>query len=260
MERRVFDTALGPIWLRGRASAFDGAAPVIFCLTGAFSNDDGAPEPGALRSCLPPDIEVVGAHLPGNHCPRLTVPDSIDAYAEAYSQALDQAFPGRSVLAVGASVGGLVVLGLTSQQVRAALVIDPPLVIDKLWPMLRFLAFKLSETADDDPVRHFIHGVFGVSAAGVEPRDYRPMLDRLRFPVRVVAGDELVLPLRRLQRLPSLLDEPERELIARHPNMRLHVAPATGHNILEQAPTFFLERLFEMLPPLRAAAASQGRP
>ncbi len=255
MERRTFDTALGTIWMRGQASAFDGDRPIVLGLTGAFANDDGAPEPGALRQHLPPDIEVVGAHLPGNHCPPLSVPASVEAYAEAYSQALDLAFPTRPVLVLGASVGGLVALGLTSPLVRAALVVDPPLVMEKLWPLLPFLNWKLSEPQADEALRDFVGGVFGLTGAGVEPRDYRGMLDRLRFPVRVVVGDEPLLPPRNLERLPSLVDAPERELIARHAGMRLHVAPTCGHNILEQAPAFIVARLLEMLRPLRPAAA-----
>lgn len=246
MERRTFETPLGPIWLHGEASAFESDRPVLFLLTGAFSTADGAPSAAHLAPHVAPYFSVVGAHLPGNHCPPLLA-TSVGVYAAAYSHALDQAFARRPIIAFGASVGGLVVMGLTSPQVRSALVIDPPLVAEKLWPLRAFLRGKLAEPGCPPHVRDFIVNVFGVTETQVQPRDYRPLIAASRAPAVVIAGEEPLFPERPLSRLPSLLDRPERDLIASCHRMRLEVAPGAGHNILENASAFSIARLGHLL-------------
>jgi pimeloyl-ACP methyl ester carboxylesterase len=234
METRAYETSLGTIWLRGEAQAFDGDRPLVFGLTGAFARQEGMPSPLYLGPHLAPDFAMVGGHLPGNNCPPLMVA-SIGAYAAAYSQALDQAFPTRRIVALGVSVGGLVTMGLRSPQVESALVIEPPLVMDKLWPMRDFLRRRLAEAAADDPVRAFISNIFGITETGVEPRDYRALLDVVAFPVTVLVGGRPLLPERPIEQMPSLVDEPERALMASKPRVRLRLAPDAGHNLFEQA-------------------------
>jgi pimeloyl-ACP methyl ester carboxylesterase len=234
METRAYETPLGTIWLRGETQAFDGDQPLVFGLAGAFARPEGMPSPLHLGPHLAPDFAMVGGHLPGNHCPPLVVA-SIGAYAAAYSQALDQAFPRRRIVALSASVGGLVTMGLRSPQVESALVVEPPLVMDKLWPMRDFLRRRFDEAAADDPLREFITNVFGVTEAGVAPRDYRSLLESLAFPITVLVGARPLLPERPIDKMPSLVDEPERALMAGNPKVSLHEAPGAGHNLLEQA-------------------------
>ena len=138
-------------------------------------------------------------------------------------------------------------LGLRSAQVKAALVIEPPLVMSKVWPMRDFLRQKLMAAPAGDPLRDFIVNVFGVTEAGEVERDYRSLLDSVHIPVRVLVGDEPLFPQRAFEKLPSLVDVSERELIAAHPRMRLEVAPGAGHNVPQQAPGLMLQGLREML-------------
>lgn len=246
MERRTFETPLGPIWLHGEASAFESDRPVLFLLTGAFSTADGAPSAAHLAPHVAPYFSVVGAHLPGNHCPPLLA-TSVGVYAAAYSHALDQAFARRPIVALGASIGGLVVMGLNSPQVRSALVIEPPLVGEKLWPLTGFLRGRLAQPGCEPHVRDFIVNVFGVTETEIQPRDYRPLLDSIRMPAVVIVGDQPLFPRRPLSRLPSLVDQPERDLIARHPGLSLEIAPGAGHNVLENASAFSNVRMGQLL-------------
>lgn len=234
MESRTFDTPFGPIVLVGLPSAFAGTRPLMVTIAGAFAIERGplfrlAPHVG--------DCDVLSGHLPGNHCPTL-ISASVGVYASAYSHVIAEQFRDRTVIGCGASIGGLVALGLRAPQVRNLLVIEPPLVMSKVWALRPTLRAKLA--SGDAAVREFIVNVFGVTETEVAERRYDGLLDALSKPTHVMVGDRPLLPERAVEKLPSLVDEPERAQMAAHPHIRLTVAPGAGHNVLQESPTAFL--------------------
>ncbi|WP_430423767.1 alpha/beta fold hydrolase [Phenylobacterium sp.] len=239
MEERPFETPFGPIVLVGEPAAFEGTRPLLVTIAGAFAIARGplfhlAPHIG--------DCDVVSGHLPGNHCPTL-ISASVGVYASAYSHVISNAFAGRTVIGCGASIGGLVALGLRAPQVRNLLVIEPPLVMSKVWPMWPTLRHKLAADPDDKAQRDFIVNVFGVTEAAVAERRYDGLLEALRKPAHVLVGDRPLFPQSAFEKLPSLVDEPERAQMAAHAMIRLSVAPGAGHNVLQESQAAFLAAL-----------------
>jgi len=234
VESRTFETPYGPVVLVGLASAFEGTRPLLVTIAGAFAIARG---PLFQLAPLIGDCDVVSGHLPGNHCPTL-ISASVGVYASAYSQVIAQVFADRTVIGCGASIGGLVALGLRAPQVRNLLVIEPPLVMSKIWPLWPTLRSKLA--AGDPAVRDFVVNVFGVTETAVAERRYDGLLDALRKPTHVLVGDRPLFPRRDMVKLPSLVDEPEQALMAAHPMIRLSVAPDAGHNVLQESTPAFL--------------------
>lgn len=240
MHSRTFDTPFGPIVLVGLPEAFESSRPLVVALAGAFAIPRGPLF--HLAPLLAPNVDVVAGHLPGNHCPTL-VATSVGVYAAAYSHVINTAFAGRAVISCGASIGGLVTLGLRSPHIRSSLVVEPPLVMSKVWPMWPNLRERLAANPQDADLRSFIHNIFGVTEGGVEERRYDGVLAALNTPTHVQVGDEPLFPERRFEKLPSLVDEPERALMAAHPMITLSVAAGAGHNVMQQAAPAFVSEL-----------------
>jgi len=239
MDERTFETPYGPIVLWGEPSAFSGTRPLVVAIAGAFAIARG---PLFKLAPLLPEADVVTAHLPGNHTPPL-ISASIGIFAAAYSHVIAEAFADRPVILCGASIGGLAALAVRAPPVRVSLVIEPPLVMSKLWPMWPFLRGKLAEPGCDAALRSFIVNVFGVTETEVQERRYDGMLAALATPTHVLCGDQTLFPRRALEKLPSLVDEPERALLAAHPMIRLSVLEGAGHNVLQEAAPGFLAAL-----------------
>lgn len=239
MDSQTFDTPYGPIVLWGRPEAFSSDRPLVVAIAGAFAIAKG---PLFQLAPLLADAEIVTGHLPGNHCPTL-IGTSVGLYAAAYSHVIANAFAERTVVTCGASIGALVSMGVRAPPVRRSLAVEPPLVMSKLWPMWPTLRQQLAAHPGDTPVRSFVVNVFGVTETAVEERRYDTLLDALATPTHVLVGDQPLYPRRALEKLPSLVDEPERERMAAHPRIRLTVAPGAGHNVLQQSVPAFLAAL-----------------
>lgn len=221
--------------LWGSASAFEGSAPVVLGITGAFAQPRGALF--HLPRYLEPDAATVVGHLPGNHCPALDEA-TVDAFADAYACAVETAFGARDVLLCGVSIGGLVALALKAAPVRRRVIVEPPLVMSKAWPLTPVVRAHLAQARSADQTA-FIANVFGVTASGEDERLYGRLLADASGPVLVLVGDEPLYPERATARMPSLVDEPERTLLAATPGVTLTVIPNAGHNVpQDNAPAF----------------------
>ncbi len=239
METRIFQTPLGEIWLQGQAEAFDGERPLIVGITGATAEPEALDR---LGDGLPQAAALVG-HLPGNHCPPL-LSASVGAYAAAYSAALAQL--GRPTIICGASVGGLVGMGVRAPNLRGLVALDPPLRTLGLWRTLpRFQAFVRTRATAEE--RAFFWNVFGVAVDRIEDRDYRPLLDGLSTPTWCIVGGVPLMPERPLEQDPSLVGEAERALLRAHPAIRVAVAEGVGHNIPGHAPGLVVAALRHLL-------------
>jgi hypothetical protein len=231
MEKREFTTPFGVVPLWGDFAGFEAGRPLVVGVLGAF-----AIERGSLFHVPPhiPGADMVVGHLPGNHTPALSG-SSVEVFSAAYSHVIAEAFPDRRVVSLGASIGGLVVLGLKAPQVVRSVVMEPVLTTAKLWPLIEFMRGKLRANPDDKVLRDFVGTVFGVTETGLEDRRYESLLNALTTPTRVIVGGAPLYPERPVQKLPSLVDEPERELLQRHPLIQYSVAPQAGHNVPQEA-------------------------
>lgn len=226
MEERIeVATAFGPVWFHGR----DTGRPVMLLLTGAFAAADVLDH----TQLFLPDVDVWRAHLPGNHCPPIE-PVSVGVFAAAYSEALDRRAGDRRIAAVGLSTGALVAMAMRARGLRALLLIEPPLRSEHLWPMLDF------RTQGPPGWEKLIEPVFGIGPESLRAVEYVETLDALRLPALVLVGEVPLLPVRRVDFLPSLVDAESRARLAAHPRVRMEEIPGAGHNIPAQAPELFL--------------------
>lgn len=245
MIAQDFGTPLGPVRLWGEAGAFASQKPLVVAVAGAFAVKHGPLF--QLAPFLAPHADLLTGHLPGNHSPALSEV-SVEAYARAYSHVLATALANRPVVLCGASIGGLVALGVRAPNVRARVVMEPPLSSGKLWPMLDFLRTRLIQ---DPELRAFIENVFGVSESASRDIRYEGLLDGLADPTTVIVGATPLNPPRQVEKLPSLVDEPERQWLAAQPGVRLLVAQGAGHNVPQEATRLLVSEL-------RASLAAAG--
>ncbi len=170
--------------------------------------------------------DVALGELPGHgQAPRLNE-TSLPAFIAAFDEAIAAAFPGRTILAVGESVGGLVAMGLTTAQRVVAL--DPPMEVAKLWP--------LADTARTDPAdaQDFWFGVFGLGPRP-EPRVYWDLVERQTAPILILAGDRPLGVRRALPMPPSLLDAADRARLGGYGHVIVQVVANAGHGLLDEA-------------------------
>jgi len=227
MEQRSFETSLGEVWVWASAQAFSSNRPIMLGINGAFSIRR---PPLLMMQPYVPRADVVNIFLPGNHCPPLRI-TSITAYARAYEEVFNTRFANRPMVIYGSSVGGLVAMAMTLPSLKGMLLAEPPLVTDKLWPLIDVLRKQYSDPISID----FIESVLGYMGTHVEGRDYRYLLDRINVPTRVVLGGVELGERRKIDTLPSLVEEPERALMRAHPLIRTTLVTEAGHNILAAA-------------------------
>ncbi|HLZ76985.1 alpha/beta hydrolase [Phenylobacterium sp.] len=244
METRAFETSLGPIWLRGEPAAFDDDRPVVVVIAGAFAPIDAF---DLLPQRLP-QAAVLQGHIPGNHCPNLTA-NTPGVFMAAYSSAIAQL--GRPTVVCGASLGGLVAMGLRAPNVRGLVVLDPLIRTSGLAYALPEFRAALARRPPQDAV-DLIWTVFGISADTVETRSYAGVLDGLRTPTLCLFGAP---PDETTALEPSIVTEADRALLAAHPAIRTQVAPGAGHHLHVDAPQLVLSALRFFLDPLIAGTA-----
>lgn len=230
MEKREFETRLGNIWLWGDAEAFADTRPIVLVITGAFNAKRS--HIFELQAAVPEAAVLVG-HLPGNHSPALISP-SVGVYAAAYSQVLSGL--ARPAVALGASIGGLVALALQAPNLTSIIAVEPPLRTGKLWPLVGPFRQRIRAEPGNAELKAFLWAIFGISEDAHEDRNYEGMFAQLATPTRIVIGSEPLYPEREIgTRLPSLVDERERQLFLDHPSVRITTVMGAGHNVPAQA-------------------------
>jgi hypothetical protein len=219
MEQRSFETGEGEIWLWGEREAFESDKPILLALPGAFAT---AESNFFLLHLNMPAAAVVVGRVPGQLCPALKT-SSVGAFAAAYSEALAQL--GRPAVVLAESAGALIALAMTAPNLRGMVLMEPPLMTGKAWPLFELYRLLLPRH------RAFIEGVFGYRETEVEGRDYRGLLDGLKVPTYVFMGDDPLGEPRPFEQSPSLVDEPERDLMRRHPWIRTGLVRGAGHSV-----------------------------
>jgi pimeloyl-ACP methyl ester carboxylesterase len=234
-DRCEVSTPLGPVWLWGRPTG----RPTLLVITGLFADADTMDHIGGLL----PEVDVLRAHLPGNHCPRLSAV-SVGVFASALSSALQQVVTAPLGI-LGLSVGALVAMGVRTPNLKGLILIEPPVFTENLWPLAH------PELIARDP--ELMAAVFGVGDGGVtEPRDYSALVRGLSVPTVVLLGDRPLMPQRPVESMPSLVDEASRDILARQPNVSLSIAPGAGHHVAKQAPSLLAHHVRRLVRALQA--------
>ncbi|MCR5877532.1 alpha/beta fold hydrolase [Phenylobacterium sp. J367] len=226
-------TTLGPIWFHGELTQFTDR-PILLVVTGTFAEEDVLEHLDEIFVAH----DVLRVHLPGNHCPPL-IATSVGAFAAALTEAMNTLFYNRLVVAVGLSVGALVVLGLRYPGVRRNVVVEPPIFTRHLWPLAE--SFRDRELTPDQA--EFLWNVLGIRDGDIEPRDYSALLTQLRTPTIALLGDEPLFPRRALTASPSLVDDEARALICNHRLIKYFILAGVGHNVPRQSTTAFINAI-----------------
>ena len=214
------ETELGMVHFSGQ----DTGRPLLLMISGVFAVRD-------FLNRLPdrfPQLDVLRAHLPGNHCPTLAA-TSVGCFAAAYSAALDRRFAGRNVVLFGFSVGAVVAMAMRSPSIRAVLAIEPPLVTGEAWPLV-----ELRESAPPGN-EDFLWSILGVGSKSFQSRDYRPILDSLRVPTRVLLGDEPPPAGQSWVETQGFVGPLSREALRGNPLIEVIDLPGVGHHVVRQA-------------------------
>jgi hypothetical protein len=230
MERRIFETTLGPLWLWGEPWAFQGERPLVLVIRGAMARADD------LEWLTLADHDLVFAHLPGFHSPMLAA-NSVGTFIFAFDAAIRGAFPQRRITVLGSSAGAIVAAGLRAPQLVARVLVEPFFSTGKLAPLAAMLRGQMPVTTE--PYRRWIWDILGISSEAIEDRHYEHLLIP-DLPIHAVVGDiPLAQPV--TGGLPSLTDEADRALL-RAAGADLRVAPG-GHDLPNMAPKAIAEAL-----------------
>jgi hypothetical protein len=139
----------------------------------------------------------------------------------------------RPFQSVGQSAGALPVLTLPAARL---ILIEPVLVTGPLWPLReRFAAL-------DDPL---VAEVFGYPGPGKDPV---ALVDGLSVQTIVMVGDEALGEPRPLTRLPSLVLDRERAMLASHPLVELLTIEGAGHDALLRSGRLLIDLLRREAP------------
>lgn len=221
MESRFeVDTSRGQVWFWGR----DTGRPILLVISGAFATADFF---WNIQRAFP-DADVLRTHLPGNHCPALSE-ISIAAFAQALDEALAARWRDRPLMVFGASVGGIVALGLRHPSVRRVVTIEPPLLTEGVWPLMHFRA----QTPPGGEA--FVWNIFGIGPDMIEPRDHTWVLDDLRTPSLAVIGAVPLEPPRPFKTMPSLISDATLARLAAHALITVETIAEAGHNVARDA-------------------------
>lgn len=228
-DRRIdVATRLGPIQFRG----LDTGRPILLFIMGAFATENTVDRVHERF----PALDVLRAHLPGNHCPPLSEV-TVEAFAAAFTEALETRFVGRQVAIVGLSVGALVAMSIRAAGVAGLVLVEPPLVTDEAWP-LRLLRTQAPSGNED-----FIWNIFGVGADRFERRDYRRQFAEVRTPMTIVLGDPVPPDGQGTEQMPGLVGPLSRAAIHASACAKIVQYSGVGHHIIRHKG---LELLFEI--------------
>jgi pimeloyl-ACP methyl ester carboxylesterase len=204
--------------------------PVLLMLHGAYRTGrcflDGLAPYREWADVLIPD-------LPGSGDSEPPLEAGIAALADEIVSLVRRRVPGRRLLVLGESIGGLVGLACCDGRlpVAALVLLDPPLSMAKQW-VIQINVDRVPEPARDWFFRESAQSMFGVDCATGEVRErvyYAPFAG-LSVPCLIVRGDSPLFPIRSPQWVPNCFDDVD-ELIVRtlSPACRIERLSECGH-------------------------------
>lgn len=231
---RLEATRDGSIALVANPAVFTSTRPVTVMIHGALRDCRVLLDWGDL---LASDTEVVFAELPGHGRSPPIFPASLEVFAANMLQAIQAALPGRDVIVVGESLGGLVALamaGMSPDPIRAVLAAAPPLTTAKLWHVAASINGAIARNPESRFLKSLADEIFGLAPSANTDRIYYPLLERVRIPVHIATGDLPLLPPRSVKGLPCLLDDVDRFVLANlySAQVKLHAIEDCGHLLL----------------------------
>ena len=226
-------TRLGPVQFRG----VDTGRPILLFIMGAFATENTVDRVHERF----PALDVLRAHLPGNHCPRIAEV-SVQGFAAAFTEALETRFLDRPLVIVGLSVGALVAMSIRVAGLAGLVLVEPPLVTDEAWP-LRLLRTQAPAGNDD-----FVWNIFGVGPERIERRDYRPQFGDMRTPATIVLGEPVPPDGQATEQMPGLVGPLSRAAIQMNPAARTVQYSNVGHHIIRHKG---MELLYEIQSTVR---------
>jgi pimeloyl-ACP methyl ester carboxylesterase len=199
--------------------------PLLFAISG-FMPGEGALD--WLADAVP-EAEVIARDLPGFNSPVLPGVDPGPATTAAAFRA--QLPAGRRTIVLGCSTGCLPALQMGAAEL---VLVEPFLRPMEVWPLREFLARLVADHPGNGLLRRMVFGYFGSFGEG---RDFTQLRELAPPRTAVVVGETPLEPRRPLPKFPSMTGEAERAAwLAR--GASLHVAPAVGHAIPEEARGF----------------------
>ena len=251
----VVATELGPVAVVFKQDDISRLRPVALLIHGFLSD---ANDMLHWQDVLCADHEVVFVELPGHgRCP----PQgdcSVAALTQRLRLVIRGLFPGRPIIAVGASLGGVIALALANGEVpeiRGVIAGDPPLTTAKQWPV-QIALHRYLQQRSSNYLTEFAGAVFGFTdCTWAGGRVYYDLLAKAAVPTLILTGDAPLWPVRELPRparspqdMPCLIDAADASVIGMlaNPHVVLQRIENCGHLVLgrEAAPSVPLVRDF----------------
>jgi pimeloyl-ACP methyl ester carboxylesterase len=218
VEQIEIETSLGRVAFVGRRQAVP-ASPALLVITGLFPPRDHMHDLAAAF----PEREVLIGRLPGMFAPLLRV-NSVEAFGQAYREAVAQALPARKVVTLGVSAGALVALQVPA---AARVLMEPFLSIGA--PLSQLLRERLTAQPDNAALARYLRELTGLTADGAEDLDFSALLAAAEGPMWALVGDLAARP----AGLPTLTTETDRRRLVQHGARLVEGLPGTGHAFAE---------------------------
>lgn len=223
MDCLVVHTSQGPFDLVGRL--YTGDRPVLLILGGIWPPKDHNHHFVEML----PRCSVLVAPLPG-----MGFSGTLDFDLRRFSVLLDEVvaaiLPTRPLIPVGFSTGAAATLGMKSPRIARHIVVEPFFHTSPLWPVQQFVRGSILGPSGTAGARMAADQIFGITAQGVEDRDYASGLAELSVPTDAILGGLPLEPARTVAGWPSLVSAEDREQLAAHPLVTVHHASAqSGH-------------------------------
>ena len=213
MERRLIETPLGQIALSGN---FRGNRPYVVVIRGAYATEDQFSQ---MQNFIP-SADVIFGDIPGNRSPFLSV-NSIKSFSEAYTLAIESL--GNPTVVCGNSLGGLIALGIRSENVFSIVSIEPP-IKPTYSKSLRSAIAGIYHKSKSSVEKSFLYDVFGASAEGFHVRDYSWILSELNINSILITGSDTT-------DVPSVLSDSDADILKSHPFVTLERVAGVGHAV-----------------------------
>lgn len=251
MLQQILNTSRCEVMVEGR---FEGAEPTVLVIRGVW------PGKGYLNDLVDrfPGRRVLLAELPGMRTPA-PADSSARLMSAAFDEALEKLAPGGPIVAVGASTGALVTLGLRHPRIGAQVLLEPFARPAELWPLVENLRERMA-TIPKPILKDYIAQLFGVGPDWIAPHDHSDLFRRARGPIWALVGSDPLLPRRPCDRWPSLVSAHTRALLEARPDTTILELPDAGHNVTAsvQGWDFLVGAIEAALRSVEADAALHG--